>query len=98
MCIRDSHWDTPAVTELTQGPEVKPQMGLRRAGGAGLVVVIGSLTLLPAVTTDMYLPSLPDVARDLGSTPAGAQFTITGMLIGAAIGQLVIGPLSDRVG
>jgi len=61
-------------------------------------VVIGSLTLLPAVTTDMYLPSLPDVARDLGSTPAGAQFTITGMLIGAAIGQLVIGPLSDRVG
>ena len=96
--IETIHWDTPAVTELTQGPEVKPRTGPRRAGGAGLVVVIGSLTLLPAVTTDMYLPSLPDVARDLGSTPAGAQFTITGMLIGAAIGQLVIGPLSDRVG
>lgn len=69
-----------------------------RTRGAGLVMVIGSLTLLPAVTTDMYLPSLPDVARDLGTTEAGAQFTITGMLLGGAIGQLVVGPLSDKVG
>lgn len=65
---------------------------------AGLVVVIGSLTLLPAVTTDMYLPSLPDVARDLSTTEAGAQFTITGMLLGGAIGQILIGPWSDKVG
>jgi len=96
--IETIHWDTPAVTELTQGPEAKPQTGPRRATGAGLVVVIGSLTLLPAVTTDMYLPSLPDVARDLSTTTAAAQFTITGMLLGAAIGQLLVGPLSDRVG
>jgi len=69
-----------------------------RTRGAGLVIVIGLLTLLPAVTTDMYLPSLPDVARDLGTTEAGAQFTITGMLLGGAIGQLLVGPFSDRVG
>ncbi len=69
-----------------------------RTRGAGLVVVVGSLTLLPAVSTDMYLPSLPDVARDLGSSDAGAQFTITGMLLGGAIGQLLVGPFSDRVG
>ncbi|WP_245612509.1 multidrug effflux MFS transporter [Actinotalea ferrariae] len=62
------------------------------------VLLIGSLTLLPAVTTDMYLPSLPDVAADLSTTPAAAQFTITGMLIGGALGQLVVGPFSDRVG
>lgn len=66
--------------------------------GAALVLVIGSLTLLPAVSTDMYLPSLPEVAADLGSTRAGAQFTITGMLIGGAIGQLLVGPFADRVG
>lgn len=79
--------DTPKVTTITE-----------RTRTAGLVVVIGSLTLLPAVTTDMYLPSLPDVALDLGTTRAGAQFTITGMLLGGAIGQLLIGPLSDKVG
>lgn len=65
---------------------------------AGFVLLIGLLTLLPAVTTDMYLPSLPEVARDLGATPAAVQFTITGMLVGGAIGQLLVGPFSDRVG
>lgn len=71
---------------------------VRRASGAGLVAVVGSLTLLPAVASDMYLPSLPDVATDLGSTTAGVGFTITGMLVGGAVGQLLIGPFSDRVG
>lgn len=65
---------------------------------AGFVVLVGLLTLLPAVTTDMYLPSLPQVAADLSTTEAAAQFTITGMLIGGALGQLVVGPFSDRVG
>lgn len=65
---------------------------------AGFVLLIGLLTLLPAVTVDMYLPSLPDVATDLGATHASVQFTITGMLIGGALGQLVVGPWSDRVG
>lgn len=66
--------------------------------GAALVLVVGSLSLLPAVSTDMYLPSLPEVAADLGTSRAGAQFTITGMLVGGAIGQLLVGPFSDRVG
>ncbi|HWS58286.1 MAG TPA: multidrug effflux MFS transporter [Actinotalea sp.] len=64
----------------------------------GFVVLIGLLTLLPAVATDMYLPSLPEVAGELGASDAAVQFTITGMLIGGAIGQLVVGPFSDRVG
>lgn len=64
----------------------------------GFVLLVGLLALLPAVTTDMYLPSLPEVAADLSTTAAAAQFTITGMLIGGAIGQLLVGPLSDRVG
>lgn len=65
---------------------------------AGFVLLIGLLTLLPAVSTDMYLPSLPDVARDLSTTAAATQFTITGMLVGGAVGQLLAGPFSDRVG
>ncbi|WP_182113364.1 MULTISPECIES: multidrug effflux MFS transporter [unclassified Actinotalea] len=73
-----------------------PRAGTDRA--AGFVLLVGLLTLLPAVTTDMYLPSLPDVAADLMTTEAAAQFTITGMLIGGAIGQLIVGPFSDRVG
>jgi DHA1 family bicyclomycin/chloramphenicol resistance-like MFS transporter len=65
---------------------------------AKYVLLLGSMCALPAVSTDMYLPSLPDVARDLGTNAAAAQLTMTGMLIGSAVGQLVIGPMSDRFG
>jgi DHA1 family bicyclomycin/chloramphenicol resistance-like MFS transporter len=72
--------------------------GEERRSQAGFVMLLGSLTMLQAVATDMYLPSLPEVARDLGTGAAGAQFTITGMVLGGAVGQLVVGPLSDRMG
>ncbi|PFG40620.1 DHA1 family bicyclomycin/chloramphenicol resistance-like MFS transporter [Georgenia soli] len=65
---------------------------------ASFVLLLGAMAALPAVTTDLYLPSLPVVAEDLSSGPALVQATITGVLIGGAIGQLLIGPLSDRYG
>ena len=70
----------------------------RYTPSAKYVLMLGALAALPAVTTDMYLPSLPVVATDLGTSPAAAQLTMSGMLIGAAVGQLVIGPFSDRFG
>lgn len=60
--------------------------------------MLGALAALPAITVDMYLPSLPTVALDLESTAAAAQLTVSGMLLGGAVGQLVIGPFSDRYG
>lgn len=62
------------------------------------VLMLGALSALPAFTVDMYLPALPQVAVDLGSTEALAQLTVSCMLIGGGVGQLVIGPLSDRFG
>ena len=62
------------------------------------VALMGLLAALGAFSTDMYLPSLPQVAEDLNTTAAAAAFTISGVLIGAAVGQLLIGPLSDRFG
>src|SRR5690625_3073726 len=59
---------------------------------------MGAMAALPAVTTDMYLPSLPVVATELDTTAALVQGTITGVLIGGGVGQLLIGPLSDRYG
>ncbi|MCC9178254.1 multidrug effflux MFS transporter [Arthrobacter sp. zg-Y750] len=62
------------------------------------ILMLGALAALPAVTTDMYLPALPQVAEDLHTSAAAAQFTLSGTLLGAAVGQLVIGPFSDRFG
>jgi DHA1 family bicyclomycin/chloramphenicol resistance-like MFS transporter len=60
--------------------------------------MLGALSALPALTTDMYLPSLPTVADDLNASHAAVQFTLSGMLVGGAVGQLVVGPFSDRYG
>lgn len=48
--------------------------------------------------TDMYLPSLPDIAQELDITTTFAQASITSCLLGFALGQLFIGPLSDGWG
>lgn len=64
----------------------------------GLILILGSMAALPAVTTDLYLPSMPEVVRELETTETLVHATITGVLIGGAIGQLITGPISDRYG
>jgi DHA1 family bicyclomycin/chloramphenicol resistance-like MFS transporter len=63
-----------------------------------MTVVLGALLALGPLTIDMYLPALPRIAEDLSVTSSVAQLTLTGTLAGLAIGQLVIGPLSDSLG
>ncbi|WP_445262913.1 multidrug effflux MFS transporter [Pseudokineococcus sp. 1T1Z-3] len=63
-----------------------------------LVVVLGVLVALGPLTIDMYLPALPGIREQLLATEAQAQLTLTGLLAGLALGQLVLGPLSDRFG
>ncbi|MFG1656395.1 multidrug effflux MFS transporter [Micromonospora chersina] len=63
-----------------------------------LVLVLGSLIAIGPLTIDMYLPALPAITADLETTSAAVQLTLTGTLAGLALGQLLIGPLSDAVG
>ncbi|HLU60108.1 MAG TPA: multidrug effflux MFS transporter [Pseudonocardia sp.] len=62
------------------------------------ICVLALLTAIAPLATDMYLPALPQVAAELGTTASGVQTTLTGFLVGLAAGQLVIGPLSDAWG
>ncbi|MFI5837411.1 multidrug effflux MFS transporter [Micromonospora sp. NPDC051300] len=63
-----------------------------------LVLVLGSLIAVGPLTIDMYLPALPAIVADFATTSAAVQLTLTGTLAGLAVGQLLIGPLSDAVG
>lgn len=63
-----------------------------------LILVLGSLIALGPLTIDMYLPAFPQLADDLSASTSAVQLTLTGMLAGLAIGQLIIGPLSDALG
>lgn len=73
------------------------QKTLSRPSGP-LIMVLALLTMVSPLATDMYLPAFPDMAAELGTTATGIQLTLTTFLIGLALGQLVIGPLSDGVG
>jgi DHA1 family bicyclomycin/chloramphenicol resistance-like MFS transporter len=61
-------------------------------------VVLGLLSTFGPISLDLYLPLLPQLAGDLHASPSAAQATITACLLGLAAGQLVAGPLSDRIG
>jgi MFS transporter, DHA1 family, multidrug resistance protein len=63
-----------------------------------LLLVLASLAALAPVATDLYLPGFPALGRDLGASASGVQLTLTAILVGMALGQLVMGPLSDRYG
>jgi DHA1 family bicyclomycin/chloramphenicol resistance-like MFS transporter len=63
-----------------------------------LLGAIAFLSAISAVSTDLYLPSFPQMADDLGTDQTGVQLTLTAFLVGVAVGQLLLGPLSDRFG
>lgn len=78
------------MSSATERPGIKPTVGL--------TILLGSLTMFGPISIDMYLPGLPAIASDLGSNAAGGQLTIAAFLFGLAVGQIVYGPLSDRIG
>ncbi|MER5866039.1 multidrug effflux MFS transporter [Kitasatospora sp. NPDC002040] len=92
---------TGPTTETTGSTSDRTADGPAPAGappGRATVALLGSLVALGPLTTDLYLPAIPGLTRDLGSTAPAVQLTLTGSLFGLAIGQLVFGPLSDRLG
>jgi DHA1 family bicyclomycin/chloramphenicol resistance-like MFS transporter len=62
------------------------------------VLVLGALIAIGPLTIDTYLPALPSITRDLAASESAVQFTLTGILLGMGLGQLLVGPLADAVG
>lgn len=63
-----------------------------------MVLLLGALIALGPLSIDLYLPALPDLTDDLSASPSSVQLTLTGMLVGLGLGQLLIGPLTDIYG
>jgi DHA1 family bicyclomycin/chloramphenicol resistance-like MFS transporter len=69
-----------------------------RQSTAQLAIVLGALTAFGPLSIDMYLPGLPAIADEFGTTAGPVQLTLSLFFIGMALGQILYGPLSDRIG
>lgn len=63
-----------------------------------LIVILGLLTAFGPFSIDMYLPALPEISRDFDTTTSNTQLTLTLFMVGLAVGQVFVGPLSDFIG
>ena len=63
-----------------------------------LVLLLGVLSAFGPFVVDLYLPSLPQLATFFETSASMTQLTLTTAMIGLAVGQLLLGPLSDKFG
>ncbi|MFD9500712.1 multidrug effflux MFS transporter [Streptomyces sp. NPDC060035] len=94
---RERHIQPVRQEQIPAAPGPSATNAARRAGLL-VTLVLGGLTALPPLSMDMYLPALPAVTDALHAPAATVQLTLTACLTGMALGQLVVGPMSDRWG
>lgn len=63
-----------------------------------LILILGLLTAIGPFSIDMYLPAFPDIARNLHTSVAQVMLSLSSFFIGISVGQLIYGPLLERLG
>lgn len=64
----------------------------------GMTLLLAFMSAMGPISTDLYVPALPQLAQDLATTPGRVQWTMSAYLIGFACGQIFYGPLADKYG
>jgi DHA1 family bicyclomycin/chloramphenicol resistance-like MFS transporter len=80
---------------MTDSPPRSEITGLRRIE---LIALFGVLTVFTPIGIDLYLPALPTIAREFGTPIAAVEHSMAFFFLGLCLGQIGIGPLSDRFG
>jgi DHA1 family bicyclomycin/chloramphenicol resistance-like MFS transporter len=65
---------------------------------ARMILIVGGLSIFGPLCLDMYLPALPSISQKLHASASAVQFSLTTCLIGIAVGQIIVGSISDRLG
>jgi DHA1 family bicyclomycin/chloramphenicol resistance-like MFS transporter len=81
-----------SVAVLHPGDALHPRRRL------AYVLILGLLVALGPFTVDLYLPAFPAVRRSFDVSDVAIQLTLSGTVLGFAVGQLLVGPWSDRIG
>ena len=89
----------PVAAQPGTGPSTSPAAPARPGRiSAGLVLLLSALTAIGPLTIDLYLSAFPRIVDELGTTDSRVQLTLTATLAGLALGQLLIGSVSDAIG
>lgn len=64
----------------------------------GWIMLLALFTALGPLSIDMYLPALPQMAQDFNVSTLQVANTLPAYFFGLALGQLIYGPISDRIG
>ena len=83
---------------MTTARPASPGESLTSGQRLTYILVLGALTALGPFTIDMYLPAFPALEAEFGVDATAVQLTLTATMVGFAFGQLLVGPLSDRLG
>ncbi len=95
------HAERPPLGQVCLGESARVT-GVARSrpvpSGWRLVALIGTMSIFGPLCIDMYLPALPELSSQLHVGASATQLTLTACVVSIAVGQLVLGPISDRVG
>jgi DHA1 family bicyclomycin/chloramphenicol resistance-like MFS transporter len=81
-----------------RGVDTPPKPPMLKPNTFALTALLAALTALAPLSTDLYLPTLPDIGRAFGVSPSQVQLTLSAYLVGFALGQIGYGPISDWYG
>ena len=89
---------TSGKPSASSGREQKERPASGARIGGFLLVTLALLAAAAPFATDLYLPAFPAMVDDLGTGSIGVQLSLTAFLVGVGVGQVMFGPLSDRIG
>ncbi len=72
-----------------------PQTKLRTPG---LLALLSLIAIMMPLALDMYTPAIPHMSEHLNTTESMVNLTLVGYNLFFAVGLLVFGPVSDRIG
>jgi DHA1 family bicyclomycin/chloramphenicol resistance-like MFS transporter len=82
----------PQIDHAVEGAEPSDQQSI------WILVVLSALMAFASISTDLYLPAMPAMAKSLHANAGQLEMTISGYLVGFSLGQLLWGPIGDRYG
>lgn len=89
---------TTEIPRITLTTVVHPGDALPARRRLSYILILGALTALGPFTMDTYLPAMPSLEHEFGVSAAVIQLTLTATTVGFGLGQLIVGPWSDKVG